>query len=310
MAAIEQTQRETPGMDALFADFTERRAQIADGTTFRLLSGGEGPVVLLLHGWPQTLAAWHRIAPQLRAAGYRVVVPDLPGYGQGEIGSGSALARAPSRRAIAGSIATLMESLGHQRYAVVGHDRGARAGYRLALDRPDPVAGYASLAVVPTLDVWERIDGRFALRAPHWFFFTLPPDLLETLIGAGLDGYLDHVLTGMAGGRDRLDPRAVADYRAAFARPAVRAAMFSDYSAALGIDLEHERADRETGHKIACPVLHLWPAGVAGDPLAVWRRWADDVSGGDVAGGHLLPEQSADAVLEALIPFLKRCFPR
>ena len=310
MAAIEPTPRETTGMDALFAGFTERRARIADGTTFRVLSGGAGPVVLLLHGWPQTLAAWHRIAPALLAAGYRVVVPDLPGYGQGEIGSGSALARAPSRRAIAGSIAALMESLGHRRYVVVGHDRGARAGYRLALDRPDRVAGYASLTVVPTLDVWERIDGDFALRAPHWFFFSLPPDLLETLIGADPIGYLDHVLTGMAGGLDSFNPRALADYRAAFARPAVRAAMFSDYSAALGIDLEHERADRETGLKITCPVLHLWPAGVVGDPLAVWRRWADDVSGRGIVGGHLLPEQSPDAVLEALIPFLERCLPR
>lgn len=310
MAAIEQAQRQTTEADALFGGFAERSLRIADGTIFRVLSGGEGPVVLLLHGWPQTLAAWHRIAPALLAAGYRVVVPDLPGYGQGEIGSGCELARAPSRRAIAVSIATLMETLGHQRYVVVGHDRGARAGYRLALDRSDRVAGYVSLTVVPTLDVWERIDGSFALRAPHWFFFSLPPDLLEKLVGADPVGYLDHVLTGMSGGLEKLDPRALGDYRAAFARPEMRAAMFADYRAALGVDLEHERADRETGLKITCPVLHLWPAGVAGDPLAVWRRWADDVSGLGVEGGHLLPEQSPDAVLEALIPFLERCFPR
>jgi haloacetate dehalogenase len=294
-------------MEALFPGFSEQRLRLPDGTLFRVLAGGQGPAVVLLHGWPQTLAAWHRVAPALAASGYRVVVPDLPGYGRSEPGPDADVAQEPSRRTIAACIHALMEALGHERYAVVGHDRGARAGYRLALDFPQSVAGYASLTVVPTLDVWDGMDGNLGLRAPHWFFFTLPPDLLEKLLGPDPGAYLDHVLAQMAGGPGLLDPRAMSDYHASIARSGVRSAMFADYRAALGIDLEHERADRAAGRRIACPVLYCWPAGAQGDPLATWRGWADDVSGGPVDGGHLVPERAPDQVLRLLLPFLDRC---
>jgi haloacetate dehalogenase len=288
----------------LFPGFAERRVTTTHGRAFRLVTAGEGPVVLLLHGWPQTLATWHRIAPALVAAGYRVVAPDLPGYGQSD-----AVAGEVSRRTIAAGIAGLMGVLGHERYAVVGHDRGARAGYRLALDFAERVVAYASLTVAPTLDVWEGIDGGFALRAPHWFFFALPPDLLEQLIGAAPVAYLDHVLAGMAGGLDQLDDRALADYRAAIARASVRRAMFDDYRAAAGIDLDHERADRAAGRRLACPVLYLWSTRrPQADPLDVWRRWAADVSGAGIDHGHLQPERAPHQVLPALLPFLARCF--
>ncbi len=290
----------------LFPGFAARRIEVADGSTFRLVTAGEGPAVLLLHGWPETLAAWHRVAPAVVAAGYRVVVPDLPGYGQGDAGPGPV-----SRRSIAANLAALMDVLDHRRYAVVGHDRGARAGYRLALDFSDRVLAYASLAVVPTLDAWEGIDAGFALRAPHWFFFAQPPELLEQLIGAAPAAYLDFVLTGMAGSLDQLDPSALADYHAAIARPSVRRAMFDDYRAAAGIDLDHERADRAAGRRLACPVLHLWSADrPQAEPLAVWGRWAMDVSGTGIDHGHLQPERAPDQVLAALLPFLDRCFSR
>jgi haloacetate dehalogenase len=295
-------------MEALFPGFAEQRLRLPDGTLLRVLQGGQGPAVVLLHGWPQTLAAWHRIAPVLAASGYRVVVPDLPGYGQSEPAAGADVAQEPPRRTIAACIDALMDSLGHARYAVVGHDRGARAGYRLALDVPQRVAGYASLTVVPTLDIWDGIDGQRGLRGPHWFFFTQPPDLLERLLGSDPGAYLDHMLGQLAGGQGLLDARAVADYHAAIARSGRRSAMFADYGAGLGIDVEHERADRAAGRRIACPVLYCWPAGAdGGDPLAAWRAWADDVSGASVGGGHLMPERAPDEVLRVLLPFLQRC---
>ncbi|WP_375165975.1 alpha/beta hydrolase [Chelativorans sp.] len=285
--------------------------EIGDGSTIHTLSAGEGPPVLLLHGYPQTLAAWHRVAPKLAESGFRVIAADLPGYGRSALSPAGAVRSEPSRRTIAASIAEAMEALGHKRFAIAGHDRGARAGYRLALDFPDQVAAFASLTVIPTLDVWEQIDGGFAVRAPHWFFFMQPPELVERLIGADPISYLDHVLAGMAGGLDRLDPRALADYRAAFASKSVREAIFADYRAALGIDLEHERADRAARRMLECPVLYLWSAGNGSDdPPSVWRRWAADVSGEGLEGGHLQPERACDKVVEALVPFLHRCFAR
>ncbi len=271
--------------------------------------GGEGPPVLLLHGYPQNHMTWHAVAPAL-AAHHTVIVPDLPGYGNSQT-----LDAGPwDKQAVGVELVAMMRSLGHERFVVIGHDRGARVGYRLTLDHPDHVRAYAALAVVPILDVWAAVDRQFAMGAFHWFLLAQPGDLPERLLASDPDAFLDATLNQMAGGIDKLHPAAVAAYRHAFRKPSVRQAMIQDYRAANGSDVEHDLADRAAGRKIACPVLVLWAAerlvadGMESGTLTaaeVWRRWADDVRGVDVACGHLLPEQAPDAVLDALTPFLE-----
>jgi haloacetate dehalogenase len=277
-------------------------------TRFSGVVGGKGPPVLLLHGYPQSHACWHAVAPAL-ATRHTVIVPDLPGYGNSQT-----LDAGPwDKRSVGIELVAMMRALGHERFAVIGHDRGARVGYRLTLDHPDHVRAYAALAVVPTLDVRAAVDWRFAMGAFHWFLFAQPGDLPERLLASDPDAFLDATLEQMAGGIHKLHPAAVIAYRDAFRKASVRHAMIEDYRAANGPDVEHDLADRAAGRSIACPVLVLWAAerlvakGMESGTLTaaeVWRRWADDVRGVEIASGHLLPEQAPDAVLDALTPFL------
>lgn len=292
-----------PGLFDGFAaiDVDTKRAKFAG------VIGGKGPAVLLLHGYPETHAAWHEVAPLL-AAHHTVVVPDLPGYGRSLVADDGAW----DKREVAAELVLLMRSLGHEHFHVVGHDRGARVGYRLSLDHPKQVRSFCPLAVVPILDVRPAIDWAFAKSAFHWFLLLQPPELVEKLLGADPDAFLDVTLTHMAGSLDTLHPAALADYRVAFRRPEVRAAMIKDYQASDSADYTNDATDRAAGRKIACPVLVLWPderlvaesaadvAIVAGD---VWRRWADEVSAVAVSCGHMIPEHAATEVVEAVLPF-------
>ncbi|MGJ5181454.1 alpha/beta fold hydrolase [Bradyrhizobium oligotrophicum] len=294
--------------NSLFEGFS-RLDHTTTGVHFAGVMGGDGPPVLLLHGYPETHATWHAVAPAL-AQRFSIVAPDLPGYGRSLVRNDGAWAK----RDVATELVSLMQSLGHRRFAVVGHDRGARVGYRLALDFPQQVTAYCSIAVVPTLDVWPAVDREFAKRAFHWFLFAQPGDLPERLLAADPDAFLDDTLDHMAHGLSSLHQIAVADYREAFAKASVRRAIIKDYRAAYDIDVQHDAADRRAGRKIACPVLVLWPrhqrlvADRGHDdvltPGTVWRRWADDVREVDIDGGHLLPEQAPEAVVETLISFL------
>lgn len=306
MMAASAAHDEPASLRRLFPGFAEQRIGLSDGTVMRAVTGGAGPVVLLIHGYPETLCAWHRLAPVL-AQRHTVVAADLPGYGESRLAATSRSLTAPSRQVFAADLLEMMDRLGHRRFAVVGHDRGARAAFHMALAAPGRVAALASLTVIPTLDVWDGIDGRFALRAPHWFFFSQAPEMLERLLAPDPVAFLDHVLAGMAGGLDRLDPLALASYRAAFSRREVREAIYRDYRAALSVDLDDERVARAEGRRLACPLLYLWEAESApSDPLAVWRRWADSVSGAGINGGHMQPEVGADEVMPQLLPFLAR----
>ncbi|WP_246515461.1 alpha/beta fold hydrolase [Bradyrhizobium diversitatis] len=281
---------------------------------FAGVTGGEGPPLLLLHGYPESHATWHDVAPAL-AKRYTVVAPDLPGYGKSRV-----LDAGPwDKRAVGAELVAMMRSFGHDRFAVVGHDRGARVGYRLALDHPDRVSAYCSLAVVPTLDVWPAVDRQFAKGAFHWFLFLQPGDLPERMLAADPDAFLEATLNQMAGGIEKLHPAAVADYREAFREKSVRQAMIEDYRSAYDTDLDHDAADRAAGRKIACPVMVLWAderlvaSGMETGVLTaadVWRRWAGDVSGFDIACGHLLPEQAPEAVIEKIAPFLEASLKR
>lgn len=281
---------------------------------FAGVTGGEGPPLLLLHGYPESHATWHDVAPAL-AKRYTVVAPDLPGYGKSRT-----LDAGPwNKRAVGAELVEMMRQLGHDRFGVVGHDRGARVGYRLALDHPDRVSAYCSLAVVPTLDVWPAVDRQFAKGAFHWFLFLQPGDLPERMLAADPDAFLEATLNQMAGGIEKLHSAAVAAYREAFREMSVRQAMIEDYRSAYDTDLDHDAADRAAGRKIACPVMVLWAderlvaSGMETGVLTaadVWRRWADDVIGFDIACGHLLPEQAPEAVIEKIVPFLEASLMR
>jgi haloacetate dehalogenase len=276
--------------------------------------GGQGPAVLLLHGYPETHAAWHDVAPRL-AEHHTVVAPDLPGYGRSVVADDGAW----DKREVAAELVLLMRSLGHDHFHVVGHDRGARVGYRLALDHPGQVRSFCSLAVVPILDIRPSIDWEFAKSAFHWFLLLQPRELVEKLLSADPDVFLEATLVRMAGSLDRLHPAALADYRMAFRRPEVRAAMIKDYQASDSTDFANDAADRATGRKIGCPVLAIWPDerlvadGVEGFAITagdVWRRWADEVSAVAVSCGHLIPEHAATEVVEAVLPFIEAAVAR
>ncbi len=286
----------------MFEGFRRLNGEAGD-VRFAGVMGGSGPPVLLLHGYPQTHLAWRHVAPVL-AARYTVVVPDLPGYGDSRTLDDRGRW---TKRRVAAAATALMTSLGHDRFAVIGHDRGARAGYRLALDHPGRVCGYASLTVVPTLNAWTQVDKAFAMGAFHWFMLAQPHDLPERLLAGDPDAFLDRTLARMAGGLDRLEPAVLDAYRTAFRDPAVRHAMCEDYRAAAEEDTDHDAADRAAGHTLSCPVLVLWPDRPAAGPtpLDIWRGWAADVCGGPISGGHLQPELSAPEVLAALGPFLE-----
>ena len=282
----------------------------AGGVRFAGVIGGEGPPVLLLHGFPQTHVAWRRIAPTL-AKSHTLIIPDLPGYGASR--PDQMVPRWTKRRA-GKALVALMEALGHDGFAVVGHDRGARVGYRLTLDHPERVSAYASLAVVPTLDVMAGVDLGFALKNYHWFFLAQEADLPERLLAADPDAFLARTLEGMTGGRDVIDKAAREAYLAAFRNPTVRHAMCEDYRAAVNEDLAFDRADREAGRKLPCPVMVLWPDAdwVKGGPtpVEIWRRWAEDVEGWATSGGHLQAEDAPDEVISKLSSFLDRALQR
>jgi haloacetate dehalogenase len=292
----------------MFDDFTRFDIEAGD-VRFKGVTGGDGPPLLLLHGFPQTHIAWRHIAPVL-ARSYRVIVPDLPGYGDSRTLSDTLRW---TKRRVAHALVELMRKMGHERFAIVGHDRGARAGYRLALDHPALVTAYASLTVVPIVDALDAVDHRFAMHAWHWFFLSQPADLPERMLAADPDAFIERSLAKTAGGLDRIDPVALDAYRRAFRNPDVRHAMCEDYRAAVEEDAEYDALDRARGVRLACPVLVLWSRrereAQTTTPVDIWRNWANDVSGCGIGGSHLLPEESHEEVLRELVPFLARHAP-
>jgi haloacetate dehalogenase len=291
----------------MFAGFATRRIKTA-GTEIFLRFAGRGPAVLLIHGYPQTHAAWDRVAPALTSQ-FTVVCPDLRGYGASARPPSDASHAPYSKRAMALDLIEVMETLGFARFAVVGHDRGARVAYRLALDHPGRVAALGVLDVVPTAEAWDRTDMTEALAQFHWQFLAQPEPLPERLIGAAPDFFMEWLLRSWAAPGFAFPPNAVAAYRAAFRDPDVIHATCEDYRAGATIDHQHDRQDRAKGRRISCPVLVLWGETEASRRtrfLEVWKHWADDVSGGGLECGHFLPEEAPEALLARLEPFLRR----
>jgi haloacetate dehalogenase len=262
--------------------------------------GGSGPPVLLLHGHPRTHATWYRVAPSL-AQEFTVVCPDLRGYGQSSKPPTTADHAPYSKRAMAGDGLALMRALGHERFAVAGHDRGAYVAFRLAMDHPDAVTRLVVMDAVPIAAALARCDATFAARWWHWFFLGQTAKPAERVINADPDAWYGNT-------PERLGSENYADYRRAIHDPATVHAMCEDYRAGLGIDRAHDDADRRAGRRLTCPTLVLWATrddleDLYGDPLAVWRDWADDPRGRALDCGHHMAEEAPEALVAALRAF-------
>ncbi len=275
------------------------------GAEINLRRAGEGPPLLLLHGSPQTHVMWHKIAPAL-AERFTVVLTDLRGYGDSAKPPGGDNHEAYSKRAMAQDQVEVMTALGFDSFAVVGHDRGARVGHRLALDHPERVSKLALLDIAPTLAMYERTDMAFASAYYHWFFLIQPYDLPERLIGADPDFYLEKKIGKWSQNPGAFTAAALAEYKRCFRDPATIHATCEDSRAAAGIDLEHDRAD--LGRRLACPVLALWGAkGVierSYPVLEIWRERVRDLRGKALPCGHFLAEEAPTETVTELLNFL------
>jgi haloacetate dehalogenase len=285
----------------VFEGFRDEVIDLSEGR-LRVRFGGYGPPVLLVHGHPRTGATWHRVAPRLAAAGYRVICPDMPGYGKSSKPEVAADHHQQSKRAVADKLVELMGVLGHERFAAAGHDRGCYVVFRMALDHPAVVRELAVIDGIPILDALERCDARFAQRWYHWFFFA-QPETPERVINADPLAWY------------RPDPQLMgaenyAELVEAINDPQTVRAMLEDYRAGLGIDREHDLVDRSAGRKITCPTLFLWSARddmelLYDDPLAIWRTWATDLRGRAIDSGHHVAEENPRAVADNLINFIR-----
>jgi haloacetate dehalogenase len=276
----------------------------AGGVTIHGVTGGSGPPVLLLHGYPQTHAIWHRVAPEL-AKRFTVVATDLTGYGDSGKPASSAPDHAPYRKsAMARDQVLAMRALGFERFHLVGHDRGGRVAHRLALDFPHAVQTLTVLDIAPTLHMYRNTSDAFARAYWHWFFLIKAAPVPETMISADPAFFLRQHMSRGPKGVDLFHPAAFAEYERCFALPGAVHAMCEDYRASATVDMAQDATD--WGQlKIRCPMLALWGAeGAVGrcfDVLASWREWADDVRGEAVPGGHYIPEEAPEALLGHLM---------
>lgn len=270
--------------------------------------GGGGPPVLLLHGFPQTHLMWHRTAPRL-AEDYSVVAADLPGYGDSSKPASTPDHAPYSKRAMARDMAALMRQLGFERFAVVGHDRGGRVAYRLALDHPGLITRLCVLDVIPVNEAFRRADMAFALSFWPWSLLAQPEPLPERLIGAAPEAVIDGALDGWSTIGGAFPDEVRAAYVRALRDSATVHAICEEYRAAAVLDYRDDEADRMAGRRIGCPLLVLWsrhgPLNQWYDTLGIWRAWATEVSGKALDCGHFLPEEAPDQVLEELCAFLK-----
>lgn len=284
----------------MFDDFTEEIVD-GDGLEIFVRHGGVGPAVLLLHGHPRTSATWHRVAPLLVASGMTVVCADLPGYGRSGKPTPTSDHFPHSKRAGAGHLAAMMRTLGHDRYAVVGHDRGSYFAFRLALDHPEDVTEVALLDCLPISEHLDRANARFATAWWHWFFFA-QPDLPELVITADPDAWY-------RGDPESMGLENYAEWHDAIHDPAVIRGMLEDYRAGLSVDARLERADHVDGRRLRQSLLVLWSTRddleeLYGDPLLIWQDWADNVTGHGIDSDHHIAELVPNELATELIDFL------
>ncbi|PXY20708.1 alpha/beta hydrolase [Prauserella muralis] len=284
--------------------FDYQRVGVADGVTLNAAVGGSGSPVVLLHGFPQTHLMWRHVAADL-AADHTVICPDLRGYGDSDKPAGEGQAYA--KRTMAADIVALARALGHERFALAGHDRGALVALRAGLDHPDAISRLALLDVLPTLDMWDVLHGVNAAVAFHLYLMAQPPGLPERLIAGSPDAFFGHFLDAWV-----RDPDAIpADVRAAYltaSREAVPS-IVADYRASATVDIEHDAADRQVGNRLRMPVTVLqqdWGAALGYDAAALWRAWAPDLHHGTVSCGHFMAEEDPATIVKALRDLLAR----
>ncbi|MGC4875845.1 alpha/beta fold hydrolase [Micromonospora sp. DT43] len=285
--------------------FDYQRVTVADGVTLTAAVGGSGPPIVLLHGFPQTHLMWRHVAADL-AADHTVICPDLRGYGDSDKPVDSD-GTAYSKRTMAADVVALAGALGHGRFALAGHDRGALVAFRAGLDHPAAISRLALLDVLPTLDMWDVLHGADAAVAFHLYLMAQPPGLPEEMIGASPDAFFGHFLDVWTRDEDALPPEARAAYLRA-SRNAVTS-IVADYRASAGIDVVHDTADRTAGNRLRMPVTVLqqdWGAALGYDAAAVWRAWAPDLEHQTVTCGHFMAEEAPAVVVRALRDLLLR----
>jgi haloacetate dehalogenase len=273
-------------------------------TTYRPGMAGEGPPVLLLHGFPETHYCWHRVAPGLTDR-HKVVVCDLKGYGESRSEPGGELGEGYSNRERAAELVELMRQLGCERFSVVGHDRGGRVAYRMALDHTDAIDRLGVLNIVPTVDQFERMAEGASLGYWPWYFLAQPPPFAERVISGSSEYVLRSILESWPASPDAIAPEAVEHYLRGFTAETIPG-MCADYRASFHIDRQLDAEDRDAGRRIGCPVLVHWGSEetTLADALEVWQRWADSVEGAPLPSGHFIPEEAPGELLGSLGEFL------
>lgn len=295
----------------MFDGFETRVVQLRQ-TVIHARLAGQGPPLLLLHGFPETHLMWRDVAPLL-ASRFSVVCADLRGYGQSGCPASDSDHAPYAKRAMGQDMVELMHLLGHAGFMLAGHDRGGRVAYRMALDRPDVIQKLAVLDVIPTGDAWDRADARFALSFWPWSLLAQPAPLPETLVGAAPDAVVESALSGW-GSSPAVFPESVrAAYGSMLHDPQHVHAICEEYRAAATIDRDHDRRDRAAGRRIACPLLALWSGSGSlahwyddeGGPLGIWRQWCDHAEGQAMEGGHFFPEEHPAEMARALADFFQ-----
>jgi haloacetate dehalogenase len=296
------------GSAELFPEFECQSVATEGGHIFARV-GGAGPALLLLHGYPQSHAAWHRVAPAL-ARHFTVVAADLTGYGHSSIPPTDMDHRPYSKRSMAARLAHTMSALGHERFGIMGHDRGARVAYRMALDLPDRVERVVLIDILSTLDHWESAASTQPRLSTHWPLLAQPAPIPESLIGRDPIGWLEGRLQRGTAAKSLavFDRAALEEYRTAIRDPDRVHAMCEDHRAGAQCDLEDDREDRDAGHRIGCPgmivVGSVGALAAAADAVAPWRPWFTTLISAKVEAGHYMPEENADGLVAATLPFL------
>jgi haloacetate dehalogenase len=294
-----------------FSGFESTSIEVEETRIF-CLRKGVGRAILLLHGFPQTHLMWHRVAPTL-AEEFTVVCADLRGYGSSGKPPSTSDHAPYSKSAMAADMVQAMQALGFDRFCVVGHDRGARVAYRMALDHPDRVERLAVLDIVPTSDVFTRADARFAMTFWPWSLLVQPEPLPERMLLSDPQAIVDNALGQWGSDRASFPPHVRKAYVEALGSMGSAHAICEEYRAAATIDCAKDRRDQDAGRRIGCPTLVLWSAGSSldewyaddGGPLGIWSNWCDEVTGRSLTGGHFFPEQNAAETISELQAFLR-----
>jgi haloacetate dehalogenase len=281
--------------------FDYQRVPVADDVALNVAIGGKGAPIVLLHGFPQTHLMWRHVAADL-AADHTVICPDLRGYGDSDKPTGTY-----SKRVMAADIVAVARALGHDRFALAGHDRGALVAIRAGLDHPDAVTHLAALDVLPTLDMWDVLHGTTAAVGFHLYLMAQPPGLPEQMISASADAFFGHFLDAWIQNPDAIPAEVRAAYLAA-SRAAVPS-IVADYRASATVDVDDDTADKQAGNKLRMPVTVLqqdWGAALGYDATALWRAWAPDLNHVTVSCGHFMAEEAPADVVKALRDLITR----